>query len=160
LVDIQVILDEVIKRKRKDNRAISSHILRETPRDRNYSPFKDQPIPEYLDELDENGDPIAIKARYDAHIIAHERTERKLEDAEKLLDKEREKSTQLRQELLRGLEIEKVRKERLQDEMTKMNDNFTKEELRYINQIQDLDLKVTALENERLALLVFLLINI
>jgi hypothetical protein len=156
LVSVRVKVDELMERKRKNNRAISSHILRETPR--SYLPFKEQPIPEYLGELDENGDPIAIKARYDAQIIAHERTERKLEDVEKSLDKERDKSAQLRQELLKGLEIEKMKKERLQDEMTKMNDSFTKEELRYINQIQDLDLKITALENERLALLVLFLL--
>ncbi len=97
---------------------------------------------------------LEIKARYDAQLIAHERTERKLEDAEKQLEQEREKNSQLRAELMKGIEIEKEQKERIQEEMGKVKENNMKEELKYTKQIQDLELQVVNLENERLSLIV------
>lgn len=133
---------------------MTSHILKDSSRERSYFPPRDQFLPEHQDAFDENGDPVAIRARYDAQIVAHERTGKKLEDAEKVLDKEREKSSQLREDLVKGIEVEKMKKERLQEDMAKMRENFAKEELRYSKLIQDLDLKVLGLENERLALLV------
>ncbi len=50
---------------------------------------------------------MEMRAKYDAQLIAHERTERKLDDAEKDLDQEREKNGQIRQELLKGIDVEK-----------------------------------------------------
>ena len=62
---------------------------------------------EIIDSQDVNKNVMDLKAKYDAKIIAHERTERKLDDAGKLLEQEREKSAQLRQELLKSVDIEK-----------------------------------------------------
>ena len=66
------------------------------------------PAPEELLFLEE-GDrkTLDMKARYDAQLIAHERTERKAEDLESALEQEREKNAQLRQELLKSIDIEK-----------------------------------------------------
>ena len=97
---------------------------------------------------------IDMKARYDAQIIAHERTEGKLEDVEKFLDQEREKSAQLRQELLKGIVIEKEQKEHILEDMAKLKESFMKEEIRYTKQIQDLELQIVNLENERTSLMV------
>ena len=79
-----------------------------------------------------------------------------MEAAERILEKERDKATQLFQELLRGIDIEKTKKERTQEELENMHENFTKEELKYIKRKQDLELRIVELENEKLVLAVLL----
>jgi hypothetical protein len=109
----------------------------------------------FLNEKDK--EVMGIKTRYDAQVVAHENTERKLEHAEKDLGKEREKSSQLRQELLKSIEIEKEQNERILNDMSRLKEEFMKNEIKFTKQIQDLELQVVNLENERLSLMVLLL---
>jgi len=97
---------------------------------------------------------MTIKTRYDAQVIAHENTERKLEDTEKDLGKEREKSSQLRQELLRSIDIEKEQNERILNNMNRLKEEFMKNEIKYTKQIQESELQAINLENECMSLIV------
>jgi len=160
--DVINVIDNLLERNKNQNSAKSDNILRESMRQKfvmsldfpkeNISKPDEEPY--YGLEKGEK-DIIELKARYDAQIIAHERTEHKLEELEKSLEQEREKNAQLRQELLKGIDIEKEQKAKIVEEMGKLKENFMKDELKYTHTIQDLELNVTKLENERLSLIVF-----
>lgn len=51
---------------------------------------------------------LDIKTRYDAELIERERTERKLGEAAQQLNQEREKNTEMREELLKAVDTEKA----------------------------------------------------
>jgi hypothetical protein len=75
-----------------------------------FSPLKTAPNfyprAEQDDEL-ENIRKFDIKARFDKELIEHERSERKLDEIEHQLNQEREKSSGIREELLKAVENEK-----------------------------------------------------
>ena len=95
-----------------------------------------------------------LKAKYDAQIVAHKNSERKLEDTERILEKEREKGFELKEDLLKGINIERVEKQRYQQQMEKLHENFALEEIKLIEQVQYLELRKMNLENARMNLIV------
>lgn len=100
---------QLVERNKGDNEVRSQQYIKRSPYNQADLHIE---IPERQQEVIfqedmENKRILEIKSKYDAQIIAHERTERRLEDAESLLEQEREKNVQLRQELLKSLDIEK-----------------------------------------------------
>eukprot|EP00826_Nyctotherus_ovalis_P026373 TRINITY_DN20605_c0_g1_i2.p1 TRINITY_DN20605_c0_g1~~TRINITY_DN20605_c0_g1_i2.p1 ORF type:complete len:315 (+),score=98.16 TRINITY_DN20605_c0_g1_i2:160-1104(+) len=146
--DAMNVIEELVERNRLGVKG--GNFFKESARSQLNLPIDEQDS--FLNEKEK--EIMAIKTKYDAQVIAHENTERKLEDAEKNLGKEREKSSQLRQELLKGIDVEKEQNERILNEMNRLKEEFMKNEIKYTKQAQEAELQAVNLENERISLIV------
>ena len=65
-----------------------------------------------------------LKAKYEAQVIAHNRTEKRTKEVEKMLDQERRKFKATNGELLRSLEDERIQRKTVDITLSKLKDDF------------------------------------
>ena len=107
------LLDEFIEKNKAENEVRAEHI----PEDHGPTQSRPRlgleiglnlPLEKPKERLPrEDRESADLQSRYEAQQLAHEKTARRLEEAEGLLEQEREKNAQLRQELLKSIELEK-----------------------------------------------------
>ena len=70
-----------------------------------------------------------LKAKYEAQVIAHARTEKRMKELEKQVEYERRKLKTQNGELTRSLEEEKLARKTIESTMLKLKEDFAKSEL-------------------------------
>jgi hypothetical protein len=110
--DFLALVEEALSKNRLATETKSSKMEKEIIKTM-FSPSKTAPTfyyPEENAEVDttDRVRMLDIKTRYDAELIERERTERKLGEAETQLNQERQKNSEIREELLKAVEAEKA----------------------------------------------------
>ena len=90
-----------------------------------------------------------IKARYEAQVIAHKRTERKQKEIEKHLEMEQRKFKFQQAELVKQLEEERIARKTLDAILTKLKDDFTKQELQKDKTHGEIEVSYDQVKRER-----------
>jgi septal ring factor EnvC (AmiA/AmiB activator) len=90
-----------------------------------------------------------IKAKYEAQVIAHSRTEKRVRELEKTLEHERRKLKTTNTELVRSLEEEKIARRTIETTLSKIKDDFAQRELEKDKLISDLSIKFDKVKVER-----------
>jgi hypothetical protein len=65
-----------------------------------------------------------LKAKYEAQVIAHSRTEKRVRELEKALDNERRKLKATNSELVKSLEEEKIARKTIDTTLSKLKDDW------------------------------------
>ena len=142
------VIDQLIERNRLGVKG--DNFFKMSPRKILNTPLEDQE--DFL--TDKEKKMLDVKMMYDERVVAHENIERRLEEAEKCLGKEREKGSQMRQELIKGIDLEKNQTEQILNDGNKLKEEYMKKEITYTKQIQEYELQVINLENEHLSMIV------
>lgn len=79
-----------------------------------------------------------LRAKYQAQVIANERTEKRVKELENVLDKERRKLKATNNDLVRSLEEEKIARKSLDSTLLKLKEDFARSELEKDKLIIDL----------------------
>lgn len=82
-----------------------------------------------------------LKAKYEAQVIAHARTEKRTKDLEKQIEQERRKLNSSNSELKRQLEEEKIARKSIESSLSKLKDDFARADLDKDKLIVDLQVK-------------------
>ena len=65
-----------------------------------------------------------LKAKYEAQVIAHTRTEKKMREAERQAENERRQLRTVNSELQRSLEDEKISRKMIEKTLSKLKEDF------------------------------------
>ena len=65
-----------------------------------------------------------LKAKYEAQVIAHTRTEKKMREAERHAENERRQLRTVNSELQRSLEEEKISRKMIEKTLSKLKEDF------------------------------------
>lgn len=90
-----------------------------------------------------------IRAKYEAQVIAHSRTEKKARELEKSLESEKRKLKNINSELIKQLEEEQINRRSLEITLSKLKEDFATRELEKDKLISTLSIKVDKLKIER-----------
>lgn len=82
-----------------------------------------------------------LKAKYEAQVIAHTRTEKRTKDLEKQIEQERRKLNSSNSELKRQLDEEKIARKTIESSLSKLKDDFARADLDKDKLIVDLQVK-------------------
>ena len=67
-----------------------------------------------------------IKAKYEAQVIAHSRTEKKMKEVERQLGNESKKLKSTNTELVKSLEEERIARKMIENTLSKLKDDFAR----------------------------------
>ena len=95
-----------------------------------------------------------LSSKYNAQVLAHSRTEAKIAEYEMLLDQERRKSREIRNDLIKELEQERQMREHTEEQLLRLKEDTMRKEMQDINMIEDLEQKMNSLSHEKNAQLV------
>jgi hypothetical protein len=90
-----------------------------------------------------------LKAKYEAQVIAHTRTEKRVKELEKQMEYERRKMKASNAELVRSLEDEKLARKAIETTLAKLKEDFARNELDKDKLIMDLSVKYDKSKIER-----------
>lgn len=90
-----------------------------------------------------------IKAKYEAQVIAHSRTEKRVRELEKALEQERRKLKSTNTELVRSLEEEKIQRKSIETTLSKLKEDFAVNELGKDKLVSELTIKYDKMKIER-----------
>ncbi|CDW87586.1 UNKNOWN [Stylonychia lemnae] len=90
-----------------------------------------------------------IKAKYEAQVIAHKRTEKKTKEVERQLENERRKFKTANSELVRSLEEEKIARKLIESNLSKLKEDFARQELDKDKLLADISIKYDKVKIER-----------
>ena len=90
-----------------------------------------------------------LNNKYNAQILAHSRTEAKIAEYEMLLDQERRKSREIRNDLIKELEQERQMREHTEEQLLRLKEDTMRKEMQDINMIEDLEQKMNSLSHEK-----------
>lgn len=90
-----------------------------------------------------------LKAKYDAQVIAHTRTEKRIKELEKQTESERRQAKARISELTNSLESEKIARNSVQGTLAKLKEDFARSELEKDKLIIDLQNKYDKAKIER-----------
>lgn len=82
-----------------------------------------------------------LKAKYEAQVIAHTRTEKRIKELEKQLEFERRKLKTTNTELVRSLEEEKIARKSIESTLSKLKEDFARTDIDKDKLIMDLQVK-------------------
>ena len=90
-----------------------------------------------------------IRAKYEAQVIAHSRTEKRVRELEKALENEKRKLKNTNTELVKSLEEEKIARRTLDTTLSKLKDDWAQKELEKDKLISDLSIKLDKIRIEK-----------
>lgn len=90
-----------------------------------------------------------IRAKYEAQVIAHQRTEKKTKEIERQLENERRKYKTTNTELVRSLEDEKIARKMIETTLSKLKEDFARQELEKDKLLADVTIKYDKVKIER-----------
>jgi len=90
-----------------------------------------------------------LKAKYEAQVIAHTRTEKRVKELEKQMEYERRKMKASNAELVRSLEDEKLARKAIENTLAKLKEDFARNDLDKDKLIMDLSVKYDKSKIER-----------
>ncbi len=90
-----------------------------------------------------------IKAKYEAQVIAHTRTEKKMKDVERQLENERRKLKSTNTELTKSLEEERISRKMIENTLSKLKEDFARQELEKDKLLADISIKYDKVKIER-----------
>eukprot|EP00347_Sterkiella_histriomuscorum_P016662 403352336 len=90
-----------------------------------------------------------IRAKYEAQVIAHQRTEKKTKEIERTLENERRKYKVTNSELVKSLEEEKIARKIIESTLSKLKEDFARQELEKDKYLSDIQIKYDKIKVER-----------